>query len=94
MQSCRSFIVELMRNAAFAGVSFVRKTNGDLTEVESSVAKEFIANKFRTMKRKPWIKAAKKHSYQVNNLPAIGAYLKLRGSHHESRRMSRLRSAL
>ena len=94
VRSCHSFIVELMTHVASTGVRFVRQTNGKLTEVETSVAEEFVANKFRTIKQKPGVKGAKKYSCQVKNLPAIGARLKLRGSHYGSRSRPRLRSAL
>ena len=47
-----------MKNTAFTSVRFVMKTHGELIEVERCVAKEFIANKLRTMKWKPGIKAA------------------------------------
>jgi hypothetical protein len=94
VRSRHSFIVELMTHAVSTGVRFVSKTNGKLTEVETGVAEEFIANKFRTMKRKPGIRAAKKHSCEVNNSPATGAHLNLCRGHHGSRRIARMRSAL
>jgi hypothetical protein len=62
VQSRHSFIVELMTHAVSTCVRLLTKTNGKLTEVETDVAEEFIANKFRTLKRKPGTRAAKENT--------------------------------
>ena len=60
MQSFHSFILELMVYAVSIGVRFVRQISDKLTEVETTIAEEFIANKFRTMTQKPEIKVVKR----------------------------------